>query len=140
MIDILKAIPHREPFLLIDKIVELKGDCIVAIKRLNPEMDVLKGHYPDFPIMPGVLICEAIFQAAAVLLSWKIGGNQMGLPLVTRIKDAKFKKMIMPTDEISLEAELTDQVGPAFYMKGKAKVNGETAASVLFTCKLPNKI
>lgn len=109
----------------------------MAEKSLAPELDFFQGHYPHFPIMPGVLTLESLFQAGAILLSSLVaeaGGK--GVPALTRIRDAKFKNMVRPGDVLTLEVEMEEQVGPAFYMKGIASVNGKQAASVRFTCAL----
>jgi len=139
MEEILKAIPHRPPFLYVDEIVELTDGGIVAAKTVSPEEPFFRGHYPGFPIMPGVLVCEAIFQAGAILLSKKIGETATGaggVPVLTRIANAKFKCMVRPGDRLELRAELVEQVSNAFYMKGRASVNGKTAVTVEFTCAL----
>lgn len=129
--DIEQAIPHRPPFLFIDRVLEMDENRIVAEKWLDPSLDFFRGHYPGFPIMPGALTCESIFQAGAILLSGRL---EKGVPVVTRIKDAKFKRMIMPGDTITLETRIDDRLGAAFYMKGAARVGGKLAVSVSFTC------
>lgn len=140
MIDIKQAIPHREPFLYVDEILEQSDDAIRGVKTISPEEPFFKGHYPDFPIMPGVLVCEAIFQAGAILLSSKIENTDGSkVPVLTRIGGAKFKGMVRPGDRIELVAQLTEQVSNAFYMKGRAMVNGKTMVIVDFTCALAPK-
>jgi len=135
--DILRAIPHRPPFLFVDTVVAMEEKRIVAEKSLSPDLDFFRGHYPHFPIMPGVLTLESIFQAGAILLSAKVGeSGAKGVPALTRIRDAKFKQMVRPGDMLTLTVELEEQVGPAFYMKGAASVNGVKAAVVRFTCAL----
>ena len=110
---------------------------IVAEKDLPEDLDFFKGHYPHFPVMPGALTLESIFQAGAILLSGHMEdkGNA-GVPVITRVRDAKFKNMVFPGDTLTLEVELTGRVGPAFYMKGKAMVKDKTAVTVQFTCAL----
>ncbi len=136
MDDIYRAIPHRPPFLFIDRIIELNEKQIVAEKKLPADLDFFKGHYPDFPVMPGVLTCESIFQAGAILLSGKMGDDRSGVPVISRIKDARFKKMVRPDDTLTLTAQIEDIVGNAYYMKGNATVNDSLAVSVSFTCLL----
>lgn len=133
---ILDAIPHRPPFLFIDKIIEMDESKIVAEKKVSPDLDFFKGHYPDFPVMPGVLTLESVFQAGAVLLSQHVGDEESGVPVLTRIKDAKFKKMVRPGDTLTLEARIDESIKSVFYMKGSARVDGELVASVSFTCAL----
>ena len=135
--DIYKAIPHRPPFLFVDRVLEISDARIVAEKDLPPGLDFFKGHYPHFPIMPGALTLESIFQAGAILLSGAVrDAEKSGVPAVTRVKDAKFKRMVLPGDTLRLEVELTERLGPAFYMSGKAMVSNSTVAAVHFTCAL----
>ncbi len=136
MIDIQEAIPHRPPFLFVDRVLEVNDLSITAEKDLPPDLDFFSGHYPHFPLMPGVLVCEAIFQAGAILLAGKIDKDKPGVPALTRIRDAKFKKMVRPGDKLTLTAEIEERLGAAFYMKGKATVNGKTAVTVHFTCAM----
>ena len=141
--DIQQAIPHRPPFLLLDRIVSMDDDRIVA--EVSPRSDdelfsrVYAGHYPGNPITPGVLLCEMVFQAAAVLLSQRIDGDAEGVPVITRIRDARFKQMIKPDDQLEIEASIEEQVSNAFYMKGAIKRDGKVAVRVEFTCALVQK-
>lgn len=136
MDEIYRAIPHRPPFLFVDRALEMDETSIVAEKFLAPDLDFFKGHYPDFPVMPGVLTLESLFQAGAILLSKQMGESMEGVPVLTRIRDAKFKKMIRPGDTITLEVRIESRVASAFYMKGVAKISGKIAATVSFTCAL----
>lgn len=133
MQEILNAIPHRPPFLFIDRIVTLGDTNIRTAKDINPDDPVFEGHYPGQPIMPGALICESIFQTGAVLLSKMMGGITEGVPVLTRINNAKFKSIVKPGSTLDIEAELTERVSNAYYMKGRASVGGKTAVTVEFT-------
>lgn len=136
MEQILKAIPHRPPFLFVDKVIELTDTKIRATKEISPEEPFFKGHYPGNPIMPGVLICESIFQTAAILLSSIVGGAGDSIPVLTRISNAKFKNMVRPGAILELEAELVEKVSNAFFMKGKATSEGKTVVTVEFAVSL----
>jgi 3-hydroxyacyl-[acyl-carrier-protein] dehydratase len=136
MEQILKAIPHRPPFLFVDKVIELTDTKIRAIKAISPEEPFFRGHYPGNPVMPGVLICESIFQTAAILLSHIIGFTGDGVPVLTRINNAKFKNMVKPGAILEMEAELVERVADAFFLKGKASVAGKTAVTVEFAVTL----
>lgn len=138
MEQILKAIPHRPPFLFVDRVLEMSEDRIRAAKEISPEEAFFKGHYPGNPIMPGVLICESIFQAGAILLSSIIGDVSGGVPVLTRIGNAKFKSMVRPGDTLELEAEVVERVSNAYFLKGKASVSGKTAVTVEFAVSLAN--
>jgi len=136
MEEILDAIPHRPPFLFVDRIVELSGTRIRTAKEIKPDEPVFAGHYPGQPIMPGALICESIFQTGAILLSKVLGGMGGGIPVLTRINNAKFKSIVKPGDILDIEAELVDKVSNAYFMKGKASVGGRTSVTVEFTVAL----
>ncbi len=139
MEEILKAIPHRPPFLFVDKIIEITDTKIKATRKVNPQEEYFKGHYPGNPIMPGVLVCEAIFQSGAILLSRIIGQIDDGIPVLVRINNARLKIMVKPGDTLELEAEVVEKVSSAYFLKGKASVDGRTAATVEFAVTLANK-
>ncbi|MBM4444790.1 MAG: beta-hydroxyacyl-ACP dehydratase [Chloroflexi bacterium] len=132
MEDVLRAIPHRPPFLFVDSIVELTPVKITTTRKVREDEDFFKGHYPGNPIMPGVLVCEAIFQSGAVLLAGAMAGGGGGVPVLTRISNAKFRNMVKPGDTMEIEAEITERLGNACFLKGKASVDGKTAATVEF--------
>jgi len=136
MEQILKAIPHRPPFLFVDKIVELTETRIKTTKEISPEEPFFKGHYPGNPIMPGVLICESIFQTGAILLSSIIGDVSDGIPVLTRVSNARFKNVVKPGALLELEAELVEKVSNAFFLKGSASVAGKTVVTVEFAVSL----
>jgi 3-hydroxyacyl-[acyl-carrier-protein] dehydratase len=89
--------------------------------------------------MPGALICESIFQSGAILLSKMMGGLSGGIPVLTRINNAKFKNIVRPGSTLDIEAELVEKVSNAYYMKGKASVGGKTSVTVEFTVTLAKK-
>lgn len=132
MEDILKAIPHRPPFLFVDNIVELTSAKIRTTRRVREDEDFFKGHYPGNPIMPGVLICEAIFQSGAILLSRTAADIGEGVPVLARISNAKFRNMVKPGDTLEIEAEVTEKLSNVHFLKGKASVAGKTAVTVEF--------
>ncbi len=137
------AIPHRPPFLLIDEIVEQTADRIVCRKRFTGGEFWYQGHYPDYPLTPGVLLCEAAMQAGAVLLSSVIAqaseeGTVAGVPVATRMNHVQFRAMVHPGEEITLEVELIERLASAFFMKAKV-VNastGKLAARLEFACTM----
>lgn len=135
---IMARIPHRPPFLWLDQIIELSSDSIRAETTISAELDVFKGHYPDYPIMPGVLLCEAVFQAGALLIAETLHEKQelRGVPVLTRILSAKFKREVRPGDCIEITAALKEHVGPAWFLKGNVQVGGKTAVQVEFACAL----
>ncbi len=140
MKDLEQAIPHRSPFLLLDRVASITDEKITAVA--SPKSDdeffsrVFAGHYPGNPITPGVLLCEMVFQAGAVLLSHRMKGNITGTPVVVKITNARFKRMVRPDEKLEVEAEFVEQLSNAFYMKGSVRCEGELALRVKFTCAL----
>jgi 3-hydroxyacyl-[acyl-carrier-protein] dehydratase len=133
-----ERIPHRAPFLWLDHILELDQENIRAEKYIPADLYVFQGHYPDYPIMPGVLLCEAVFQAGALLISETLQGKQeiTGVPVLTRILGAKFKREVGPGDTVEIRAALKEKMGPAWFMKGSVRVKGKIAVQVEFACAL----
>ena len=133
--EILTAIPHRPPFLLVDEIVERDEKQIVCRKTFSEDEYFYAGHYPEFPITPGVLLCEAAMQAGAVLLA-PLMADRDGVPVVTRMNDVRFKRMVRPGETITMEVELTEQTARAFYLSAKVSVDGQVAVRLQFVCMM----
>lgn len=133
------AIPHREPFLLLDEILEQSDTCIVCQKTFTGDEFWYRGHYPDFPITPGVILCEAAMQAGAVLLSKHVDQAADAVPVATRASDVQFKQMVLPGDTVTIEVELTERLASAYFMKAKIIVNEKTACRLAFACTLAPK-
>ncbi len=132
---ITNAIPHRPPMLLIDDIVSQDESNIVCRKTFRAEEYFFQGHYPDFPIVPGVILCECVAQAGAVLLSQRVS-SASGVPVLTRMNDVKFKNMVRPGDMIEISVTLDEVVSNAFFLTGQAKVSGKQAVRLSFACTL----
>ena len=137
------AIPHREPFLLLDEILEQTESRIVCRKRFTGEEFWYRGHYPDFPLTPGVILCEAAMQAGAVLLS-KIVGNGDGdglgrVPVATRADNVQFRKLVLPGESVEIEVELVERLANAFFMKARITCGGKVACRLDFACTLAKK-
>ena len=132
---ILDAIPHRPPFLLVDEIVELDEQRIVCRKTFTGDEFWFAGHYPDYPLTPGVILCEAAMQAGAILLAQQTDGID-GVPVATRMNDVRFKKMVRPGDTIQLDVAITDRVSNAYYLTGKVTVDGQLAVRLNFACTM----
>ena len=131
---ILDAIPHRDPFLLVDEIVEWSDSRIVCTKVFSGEEDFFRGHYPNFPLVPGVLLCEASMQCGAILLSRHLAGLEGKVPVATRMNDVRFKRMVRPGETIRMEIDLTEQLANAFFLKAKVTVEGKVAVRFQFAC------
>ncbi|MFJ5765787.1 3-hydroxyacyl-ACP dehydratase FabZ [Lysinibacillus sp. NPDC093210] len=125
-----EIIKHRYPFLLVDKILELEeGKHAVGIKNVTVNEEFFNGHFPHYPVMPGVLIVEALAQVSAVVMLTK-DGNQGRLGLLAGIDNCRFKRQVKPGDQLRLEVEITRLKGPIGKGKGIATVDGELACEV----------
>jgi 3-hydroxyacyl-[acyl-carrier-protein] dehydratase len=133
------AIPHRDPFLLLDEIVEQSESRIVCRKRFTGDEFWYRGHYPQFPITPGVLLCEAAMQAGAVLLSKHAADEPDAVPVATRANNVQFKQMVLPGDTIEIEVELVERLANAFFMKARVTTGGKVACRFEFACTLAKR-
>jgi 3-hydroxyacyl-[acyl-carrier-protein] dehydratase len=135
--DILKILPHRFPFLLIDRITEIvRTKRIVALKNVTINEPFFAGHFPDFPIMPGVLVVEAMAQAGGVLLLTEFPDRHQKLLLFTGIEKAKFRRPVVPGDQLRIDVDVLVWRGTAGRMQGKAYVNDKLACEAIITCRL----
>ncbi len=132
--EIQQLIPHRAPFLWLDEIVSLSETAIQARKFIDPELPVFQGHYPDFPVLPGVLICEACFQAGAVLIAKSHAVEKGQVPVVTRQNNTQFRRLVRPGDTLTIDVTLTEKLANAFFLKGTVSVEGKTAVRLEFAC------
>lgn len=127
---ILDAIPHRPPMLLVDEVVEWESERILCKKTFRSDEFFFQGHYPDYPLVPGVILCEAAMQAGAVLLSKHVTGD--GVPVAGRLNDVKFKRMIRPGDTVLLDVTLDERMGDAFFLSAKVTCDGKPAVTLNF--------
>ncbi|MFZ4451800.1 3-hydroxyacyl-ACP dehydratase FabZ [Salibacterium aidingense] len=128
--DIKDIIPHRYPFLLIDQITELEeGRRAVGLKNVSVNEEFFNGHFPDYPVMPGVLIIEALAQTGAVAILKK-EENKGKLALFAGVENCRFKSQVKPGDQLTLETEITKLRGKIGKGKGTAKVGDTTAAEL----------
>ena len=126
---IMEIIPHRDPFLLIDTIEEMEvGKRVVATKHMKPEEFWFKGHFPDYPVVPGVLMLEMCAQAGAVAML-AIPENKGKIGFFGGVKEAKFRRQVVPGDTLRIEVEIIKVKGPVGVGKAIATVNGEKAVS-----------
>jgi beta-hydroxyacyl-ACP dehydratase FabZ len=134
-----KILPHRYPFLLVDRIVELEADRIVGIKNVTVNEPFFQGHFPDFPVMPGVLIIEAMAQVAGVLVLKSIPDRASKLVLLAGVDSARFRRPVLPGDQLRIEMKAVKVKASVAKMQGTATVDGETVAEVEVLCKLANR-
>ena len=140
MEDIYRRIPHRPPFLFIDKILEIDGNGAKAELEIKPNLTFLEGHYPGNPIMPGVLLCESVFQTGAVFLADFLTNEPLisddVTPVLSRIRDARFKRMVLPGDTVEISVSLVDQVSHFFNLRGEIKNKNKTTMTISFALAL----
>jgi 3-hydroxyacyl-[acyl-carrier-protein] dehydratase len=135
---ILRMIPHRYPILMIDRLEEIVIDrSAVGIKNVSANEPFFQGHFPGKPIMPGVLIIEAMAQTAATLVVYTIGDNVEGrLVYFMSVENARFRKMVVPGDQLRVHVERIHKRGNVWKFKGEAKVNGVVCAEATYTAMI----
>jgi 3-hydroxyacyl-[acyl-carrier-protein] dehydratase len=135
---ILKMIPHRYPMLMIDRLEEIVIDrSAVGIKNVSANEPFFQGHFPGKPIMPGVLIIEAMAQTAATLVVYTIGDNVEGrLVYFMSVEDARFRKMVVPGDQLRVHVERIHKRGNVWKFKGEARVKGVLCAEATYTAMI----
>ena len=122
-----QLLPHRDDMLLIDEIVELEGDSIICRKTFRADEFFYRGHYPDKPITPGVILCEAAVQAGAILAASKLTKHEPGTPVLARLTECRFKHPVFPGDTVDLHATLNEVASGFRFFSGKVKVDGKLA-------------
>jgi len=135
--DLLELLPHRYPMLLLDRVVEIvRAKRIVAIKNVTVNEPFFAGHFPGYPIMPGVLIVEAMAQAGAALLFTEHKERHDKLLVFTGIERARFRRPVTPGDQLRIEVDVLAYRGTAGRLQGKAYVDGKLACEAVVTCRL----
>jgi beta-hydroxyacyl-ACP dehydratase FabZ len=137
--EIRRILPHRYPMLLVDRIVEMDAQHIVGIKNVTANEPFFAGHFPGFPVMPGVLIAEAMAQTAGVLVLSSIPERESKVVLLVSIEFAKFRKPVVPGDQLRIEMQLLKRKATVAKMSGKATVDGVVVAEAEMMCKLADK-
>jgi 3-hydroxyacyl-[acyl-carrier-protein] dehydratase len=137
--EIRTILPHRYPFLLVDRILELDAERIVGIKSVTLNEPFFIGHFPDFPVMPGVLIVEAMAQVAGVLVLKSIADRHKKLVLLVAIENARFRKPVVPGDTLRVEMTVIKRKASVAKMAGHATVDGQLVAEAEVMCKLADK-
>ncbi|MBE7158646.1 MAG: 3-hydroxyacyl-ACP dehydratase FabZ [Rhodospirillales bacterium] len=135
--EIMAILPHRYPFLLIDRVVEMeRKQRIVALKNVTANEPQFTGHFPDFPIMPGVMTIEAMAQAGGALLLTEVPDRESKLMVFTGIDKATFRKQIVPGDQLRIEVSVLNWRSRVVKMQGTCTVDGTIAAEAVITCML----
>lgn len=128
-------IPHRPPFLFVDRATALDEDGITTEWHVAEDSAFFEGHYPGRPIVPGVLLSEFVFQSAAVFMSGRYEQGT-GVPVLTKIEDARFRSMVTPGETLQAVLTLTERIGPACYMKAKVSSAGRAVLRLSFVVAL----
>ena len=137
--EIRSILPHRYPFLLVDRILELDSERVVGIKNVTNNEPFFMGHFPDFPVMPGVLIVEAMAQTAGVLVLKSIDDRASKLVLLVAIENARFRRPVVPGDTLRMEMKVIKRKASVAKMAGVATVDGVVVAEAEVMCKLADK-
>lgn len=135
-LEVAAILPHRYPFLLVDRVVEIEpGRRIVALKNVTVNEPFFSGHFPGRPIMPGVLLCEAVVQAGGILVHATAaeGSGKGTTVMLTALDRVRFRQQVTPGDQLRLEVEAVRRRGPFWKMRGAALVAGKVVAELEFT-------
>lgn len=135
---VIELLPHRSPFLFVDHIIKEEEKVIVTERKLRPQEDFFKGHFPNLPVMPGVLLLENIFQSGALMITSKlpIEERKKKIGVVARIDKTKFKRPCRPHDVLITEVELLEQIDFRYSFKGTIKVNDAVMVTTHFDCSI----
>ena len=135
-----QILPHRYPFLLVDRIIEMDELRVVGIKNVTVNEPFFAGHFPDFPVMPGVLIVEAMAQTAGILVLSSIPDRASKLVFLVSVDAARFRKPVVPGDQLRIEMSVIRRKGSVAKMAGRATVDGVLVAEAEVMCKLEDKV
>ncbi len=136
-ISVTDSIPHRGSMLLIDEVVNCSGDEIVCRRLFRGDEYFFDGHYPDFPIVPGVILCECTAQSAAILLANRETEDAIPaghIPVLTRLNNVRFKKILRPGDTIEITVRLNEVVSRAYFLSATIRHEGKIAATLDLAC------
>lgn len=136
--EVTRRIPHRPPFLFVDEIVAETDDSLTARLLVRPDFEFFRGHYPGEPIMPGVLVSEAVFQAGALLLAKAQAATAApgAVPVLARVQDARFRSIVRPGDELTIEVKIKEKLAGFFLMSGSVRAGARRVMSVDFAVAL----
>jgi 3-hydroxyacyl-[acyl-carrier-protein] dehydratase len=134
-----KILPHRYPFLLIDRILELEDMRVVALKNVTMNEPFFQGHFPGFPVMPGVLIIEAMAQAAAVLVLNRVEDRENKIVFFASINEAKFRRPVVPGDQLRVEVTFLKLKPSVAKVQGRATVDGQLVAEAEIVATLSDR-
>jgi beta-hydroxyacyl-ACP dehydratase FabZ len=134
-----QILPHRYPFLLVDRIIEMDEEHVVGIKNVTANEPFFQGHFPDFPVMPGVLIVEAMAQTAGVQVLSSIPERDQKLVFLVAVDAARFRRPVVPGDQLRIEMKVIKRKGTVAKMAGHVTVDGVVVAEAEVMCKLEDR-
>jgi beta-hydroxyacyl-ACP dehydratase FabZ len=134
-----ELLPHRYPFLFVDRVIEIGENSAVGYKNVSGNEPFFEGHFPEYPIMPGVLIAEALAQMGAILIMSKLPNPKEKLVLFAAIDNCKFRHPVVPGDQLRLEVEFTVNKPRVAKMNGKAFVDDKLVAEGTMRCQIADK-
>ena len=126
-------LPLGDAYLWLDEVIEISDDQIHARKFLDPALEIFKAHYIDYPLFPGALQCEAAFQAAAVLMAQSRSRTDGRVPVIARLKNTKFKRMVRPGDTLDIHVQRVASGPRLVALQGRLSVNGQTMTQLEFS-------
>ena len=138
--EISDILPHRYPMLMVDRILEITEDSIIGIKNVTADEPHFAGHFPGYPVMPGVLIVEAMAQAAGILVAKLAPRTRGKIMFLASVEDAKFRRPVVPGDQLRLEMKLLRLKATIAKMQGLATVDGQIVAEATLMCKLTERL
>lgn len=122
--ELMDLIPNRAPYLWVDEVVSINESSIHCRKTVTSDLPVFEGHYPEFPLFPGCLQCEATLQASSILIAAIGAGSTERIPVATRLNNVQFRQMVQPGDVLDVHVTIDDRLGPAFYCRGRVERQG----------------
>lgn len=138
--EISEILPHRYPMLMVDRILEITGDSVIGIKNVTANEPHFMGHFPGYPVMPGVMIIEAMAQVGGILVATVAPHTRGRIMFLASVEDAKFRKPVVPGDQLRIEMKLIRLKTTIAKMQGIASVDGQIAAEATLMCKLTDQL
>jgi beta-hydroxyacyl-ACP dehydratase FabZ len=137
--DICAVLPHRYPFLMVDRIVEINDDTIVGLKNVTFNEPHFTGHFPGYPVMPGVLIIEAMAQVAGILVGKMAPHTRGKIMFLAAVENAKFRKPVVPGDQLRIEMKMVRLKHTVAKIQGVGTVDGQVVAEAMLMCTLTDR-